>query len=287
MLPKQARTVVWLALDELASRVGARQIDDVETAGPGRTIGAKCGTAGDYAIGEAIHIRPVLLVESRINVAVCGARCRSAVDKEIDVVQAREMRGDATLTGLARAIVQGDQPRVLRLLAGAPELALAHVTEEYFLEEIRHMVYAGDTPLHLAAACYEADMARTLVEAGASVSAANRRGAQALHYAVDGGPGNARWNPVAQSDTVQCLLQLGADPNAFDKNGTAPLHRAVRNRCAAAVKSLLDGGADPHATNRRGSTAVQLARWTTGRPGTGSAEARAQQQDILRLLRAA
>ena len=33
--------------------------------------------------------------------------------------------------------------------------------------------------------------------------------------------------------------------------------------------------------------APELARWTTGRPGTGSAEARAQQREILRLLQAA
>jgi ankyrin repeat protein len=159
--------------------------------------------------------------------------------------------------------------------------------EEYFVDEIRHIVYAGDTALHLAAACYEADMARALVNAGASLAAANRRGAQPLHYAVDGGPGNARWNPLAQREMVLCLLQLGADPNAVDRNGTAPLHRAVRNRCSAAVKALLDGGADPHATNRSGSTAVHLAHWTTGRGGTGSTDARAQQQDILGLLQAA
>jgi hypothetical protein len=91
---------------------------------------------------------------------------------------------------------------------------------------------------------------------------------------------------VAQRDTVLCLLGLGADPNAPDRNGTAPLHRAVRNRCAAAVKALLDGGADPHATNGSGSTPLQLARWTTGRPGTGLAEAKAEQQEILRLLEA-
>jgi ankyrin repeat protein len=148
------------------------------------------------------------------------------------------------------------------------------------------MVYAGDTALHLAAAGYAADVAHQLVSAGADVAAINSRGAQALHYAVDGGPGNARWNPVAQRETVLRLLQLGTDPNVVDKNGTAPLHRVVRNRCAAAVDALIDGGADPRATNRSGSTAVQLARWTTGRPATGSAEAKAQQQGILRARQA-
>jgi hypothetical protein len=203
--------------------------------------------------------------------------------------------GDATLMRFARAIVEGDQAGVSGLLADAPELALAclaggatrHCTEAYLLDDIRHIVYAGDTALHIAAAAYEAGIARELVNAGASVAAANRRGAQPLHYGVDGIPGSARWNPVAQRDTVLCLLELGADPNAVDKNGTPPLHRAVRNRCAAAVKALLDMGADPNATNRSGSTAMQLARWTTGRGGSGSAEARGQQQEILGLLRGA
>ncbi len=199
------------------------------------------------------------------------------------------------LMSFAQAIVRGQRAQVLELLAGTPELAVTSVadgatrrrTEEYFLDEIRHVVYAGDTALHIAAAAYEAGLARELVKAGASVAADNRRGAQPLHYAVDGGPRSERWNPVAQRETVLCLLELGADPNAADKNGTAPLHRAVRNRCAAAVEALLDAGADPRATNRRGSTAIQLARWTTGRGGSGSPEAKAQQQEILRLLNVA
>jgi ankyrin repeat protein len=40
------------------------------------------------------------------------------------------------------------------------------------------------------------------------------------------------------------------NPNAIDKHGTTPIHRAVRNRCAAVVKALLDVSADPHAANR-------------------------------------
>jgi ankyrin repeat protein len=75
--------------------------------------------------------------------------------------------------------------------------------EEHFLYEIDHHVYAGDTALHIAAAAYEADIARELVSAGANVAAANRRGAEPLHYAVDGVPGSARWNPASQQETVK------------------------------------------------------------------------------------
>lgn len=199
---------------------------------------------------------------------------------------------DAVLMTFARAIAQRDEARVSRLLAAAPELALSrlavgatrHGVEEYFLDELDHHVYAGDTALHVAAAAYEADLARELVSAGANVAAANRRGAEPLHYAVDGSPGSALWNPVSQQEMVRCLVELGADSNAVDKNGTTPLHRAVRNRCATAVRALLDLGADPRITNRSGSTALQLARWTTGRGGSGSVDARAQQQRILGLL---
>ncbi len=203
------------------------------------------------------------------------------------------MGDGASWTELARAIARGDHAQASGLLVAEPELALTRVAVrargpgagECFLEAICHQVYSGDTALHVAAAAYDAGLVRELVGIGALVAAANRRGAQPLHYAVDGAPGSARWNPVAQQETVVCLVELGADPNAVDRNGTAPLHRAVRNRCAAAVRALLEVGADPCAANGHGSTAMQLARWTTGRGGAGSPAAREQQREIVGLLR--
>jgi hypothetical protein len=44
-------------------------------------------------------------------------------------------------------------------------------------------------------------------------------------------------------------------------------------------------GADPHLRNDSGSTAADLARWTTGRPGSGTDAAKAQQQIIIEMLR--
>ena len=107
-----------------------------------------------------------------------------------------------------------------------------------------------------------------------------------LHYAVDGGPGHPAWDPAAQVATVERLLAAGADPNAADKTGATPLHRAVRNRCADAVRALLDGGADRERDNGRGAKPLQLAKLTTGKSGSGSSEAKAQQAEILRMLTA-
>jgi hypothetical protein len=156
--------------------------------------------------------------------------------------------------------------------------------KQNFFSQIRHYMYQGDTALHMAAAAYQPLVVEKLIIMGAGVRARNRRGAEPLHYAVDGGAGLPAWNPRAQSQIIAMLISAGADPNAVDKSGVAPLHRAVRNRCAAAVRALIDGGADSKAPNKNGSTPMLLATQNTGRGGSGSAEAKAQQQEILRLL---
>jgi Ankyrin repeats (many copies) len=200
---------------------------------------------------------------------------------------------DSSLMALIRDIVAGDYGAVSRSLAASPALAASPLrldsatrpfTESCFFEEIAHYVYGGDTPLHAAAAAYRYALVPGLTEMGADVRARNRRGAHPLHYAADGIPGSAHWDPGAQRDTVTALLAAGADPNAVDKGGVTPLHRAVRNRCASAVDALLEGGADARVANGSGSTPLQLARWTTGRGGSGSAIAKAQQAAIVRLL---
>jgi hypothetical protein len=199
---------------------------------------------------------------------------------------------DATFMRLAHAIIVGDDAGVSNMLAALPGLARIRISvgatrqgaNSYFLEDIKHYLYAGDTALHVAAAAYRSTIVAELFAKGADLGAKNRRGAEPLHYAADGIPGSRYWNPDAQAATVTRLLELGADPNAVDKGGVTPLHRAVRARCAAAVKALLDGGADSRAKNKNGSTPMLLATQNTGRGGTGSPEAKAQQQEILRLL---
>jgi hypothetical protein len=199
----------------------------------------------------------------------------------------------ASLMDLMRAIVADDAETSSRLLDASPDLASAALTEgatrqgatDYWFEEIGHYVYNGDTALHVAAAAYRHAIAHELIDAGADVRARNRRGAEPLHYAADGGPGSLSWNPEAQAATIAVLIAASADPNATDNSGVAPLHRAVRTRCTGAVRALLEAGADIRRKNKSGSTPLRLAMLTTGRGGSGSAEAKAQQVEIVRLLK--
>jgi hypothetical protein len=195
------------------------------------------------------------------------------------------------LLAAAQAIARRD-PDATRLLRASPGLAREPFrigasrasSTDWFLVDIAHYVYAGDTLLHIAAAAYATDVARALVGAGADVRARNRRGAEPLHYACDGGPGAPTWDPRRQASMVKYLIDRGASPDALDASGVAPLHRAARTRCTGAVRALLAGGADPRLRNEAGSTALDLASTTTGRGGSGSREAKREQAIIVRLL---
>ena len=194
--------------------------------------------------------------------------------------------GPTDLTRLLAAIANLDHRTAVDLLNATPSLATARLArrDEFFLAERLAQVYEGDTALHAAGFSYDAQMARQLITRGASIRARNRRGAEPLHAAVIGIPGSPSWNPTRQRDVIRCLIGAGADPNAAAAGGVTPLHRAVRNRCSAAVETLLRAGADPRLPNDRGSTASDLAHWTTGRGGTASVTAKAEQQIIIGLL---
>lgn len=198
---------------------------------------------------------------------------------------------DGALRALFAGLAARDEAAVSRILDQEPDLARRSLgvgasrqePKAYFILPIRHHVYAGDTALHIAAAAHHRAMAEGLVVRGAAVRARNRRGAEPLHYAADGGPSSDRdWD--GQREVIAYLIEAGSDPDATDKSGVAPLHRAVRNRSSVAVEALIDNGADPRLTNKSGSTPLHLAVQTTGKSGSGSDAAKEAQHRIILML---
>ena len=184
---------------------------------------------------------------------------------------------------LLRAILDDDRAKVRALVTDDSSLVSQLISDARFYDsKIFHWMYVGDTPLHLAAAGYRVEIVRLLLGAGSDPNAnKNHRHSGPLHYAADGYIIAPAWDPKRQVKTIECLLGAGARVNAQDKNGAAPLHRAVRTRCAAATRALLKAGADPKLKNKPGSTAFHLAVQNTGRGGSGTEEARAAQRDII------
>jgi hypothetical protein len=196
---------------------------------------------------------------------------------------------DDSLLALFAAIASRDHVGVMRMLDQTPGLvtfplrvgASRQDPRPYFLIPIRHYVDAGDTALHVAAAAHDRGLAKSLVVQGAAVRALNRRGAEPLHYAADGGPGA---DATAQRELISLLIDAGADPNALDKSGVAPLHRAVRDRCSGGVSALIDKGANPLLMNKSGLTPLHLAVQNTGKSHSGSDAAKEEQRRIIVLL---
>jgi len=184
---------------------------------------------------------------------------------------------------LLKAILDDDRPKVAALLKGDPALATRLFDKpKLYQSKIFHWIYVGDTALHLAAAGYRVEIVKLLLAAGADANAAgNHRHSGPFHYAADGYITGPVWDAKRQVKTIEVLLKGGAKIDAQDKNGAAPLHRAVRTRCAAAVRYLLDAGADPKLKNKPGSTPFHLAVQNTGRGGSGAESARAAQRQII------
>src|SRR6266704_3570169 len=187
------------------------------------------------------------------------------------------------MNNMLTAILDDNRRAVKTLLKADGGLATRLIRQPRLYDsKIFHWMYAGDTALHLAAAGYRVKIVRSLLAAGADPNAAaNHRQSGPLHYAADGYINGPAWNAKRQVETIQCLLDAGADINAQDKNGASPLHRAVRTRCAAAVKYLLARGSDARLKNKSGSTPFHLAVQNTGRGGTGAEAARAAQRQII------
>jgi hypothetical protein len=190
------------------------------------------------------------------------------------------------MDSLLRAILDDDRAALKEFLQADRALAIRGIDKaRLYNSKIFHWVYVGDTALHLAAAGYRVEIARLLLAAGADPNAAgNHRQSGPLHYAADGYIINPAWDAKRQVHMIRCLLDAGAHVNAQDKNGAAPLHRAVRTRCAAAVECLLEAGGDPTLKNKPGSTPFHLAVQNTGRGGSGSDVARAAQREIIRIF---
>jgi ankyrin repeat protein len=204
----------------------------------------------------------------------------------------KETTSELSLRKLTDAIIADHHSLFSTLLDKSPALATECFSEgatrrdssTYFIREMNRYIYSGDTALHIAGASYRREMALKLISAGANIRAKNRRQAEPLHAAATGSPGAPMWDPAAQSATILCLIEAGADPNAQNMDGATPLHLAVRTRCASAVRALLAHGANRLTPNKSGSTAIHLALHTTGHGGSGSADSRAQQEEIIQLL---
>jgi ankyrin repeat protein len=109
----------------------------------------------------------------------------------------------------------------------------------------------GMTALHWAARHGDAELARTLVYAGANLKATTRLGGLTPLIMA---------SQIGDSAVIEVLLKAGADAKTASTNGTTPLMFAAASGRVEAVKLLLTHGAEIDAKESlRGETALMFA----------------------------
>ncbi|WP_167546905.1 ankyrin repeat domain-containing protein [Stieleria maiorica] len=142
-------------------------------------------------------------------------------------------------SSLADAAEHQDHARVVSLLKGADDGSI----------DVDAPQVDGMTALHWATYFDDADMCKTLVDAGARADCENRYGVTPLSLACTNG----------NTEIVRLLLENGADANATLNGGETALMTASRTGRVGPVRALLEHGADVDAKERNDQTALMWA----------------------------
>jgi ankyrin repeat protein len=186
-------------------------------------------------------------------------RVRELLAEDPSLVGARDESG---VSALLLARYRFDRATTDALLAADPELDVFEAAALGYVDRLRERLLDdagaaaavspdGFTALHLAAFFGKPEVARLLLESGASVDVYTRNpfANQPLHAAAAG----------RHIEVCRVLLAAGADVNATQHGGYTPLHEAAQHGDVEMTELFLSAEADPALQTDAGETPAQIA----------------------------
>ena len=141
---------------------------------------------------------------------------------------------------------EGSRPLHVASILALPEMAKVLLNDGATVDARDNW---GRTPLMVAIIHNQRPGMLTLLDGGADIAAVDAHSKTPLHWA-------AKKNRV---DMLQILLEKGADRTAFDSNGDLPIHVAAREGHVEAIECLLNEKMQPDVQTKYGETLLHLA----------------------------
>jgi ankyrin repeat protein len=183
------------------------------------------------------------------------------------------MKGLALAAGVqwfasASELYRPNQPELVKALLAHGANPNARILERPPLPGVRNLVVvsvAGATPLMLAAASYDVEIMRILVDAGADPRMVTKENTNALLFAS--GLAEGLGKPPMRTDAddrnalaaVKLAVELGNEVTAANKHDVTPLHGAAYVGSDAIVKFLVEKGARMDLKDDSGQTPLSIA----------------------------
>jgi ankyrin repeat protein/mono/diheme cytochrome c family protein len=170
--------------------------------------------------------------------------------EDIGILRAWIDQGVEFRTTIAEVPPKPTDPKIAELITAVrtqPAAAIATLIRRD-RDSVTSRDQAGSTLLHHAAGFGSLETMTLLLDAGADVSAKNRRGSTPLHWAIH------------DEAKVRLLISRGAAVNARQVEGRTPAYLAASLGDGTAVlKLLLEQGADPRTATATGMTPLMAA----------------------------
>ncbi|XP_055599773.1 serine/threonine-protein phosphatase 6 regulatory ankyrin repeat subunit B isoform X5 [Uranotaenia lowii] len=180
--------------------------------------------------------------------AAAAAASSAAGSREGSISDGSTMDMYGVATG-AQAAEKGKIPLLLAVEAGNQSMCRELLSSQT-ADQLKATTTNGDTALHLAARRKDVEMARILVDYGASVDFQNGEGQTALHIAAAEG----------DEAMVKYFYTVRASASIIDNQDRTPMHLAAENGHATIIEILVDKfRASIYERTKDGSTLMHIA----------------------------